>query len=119
MPCHAEKRKFQSALKRSEIHDTCPPLDEGRRVHQRRSARTSATPGGDLLEKDIRLVELELEVRNLKQQVEMLMCLVDPQDVRAATELQLRSPSNEQLRLWSQSPIIPSGLAEQQEERPW
>lgn len=119
MPRHAQMQKFRSALKRSEGHGACPTLDKGHVVHQRRTVRTSATPSGDLLEKDIRLIELEREVHNLKQQVETLMCLVDLRDVRAAAELKTKSPSNAQLRLWSQSPVIPSGLVEQQEERPW
>jgi hypothetical protein len=96
------KRRSQSDA----FHGECLPAGAMRR----RRARAIA---------DERLFRLQLDFARLKEQVAMLECLVDPEEIAAAKRLRQRRVTNEQLRKWSQEQVIPSGLAEVEEERPW
>ena len=66
-----------------------------------------------------RLYQLEREVRRLSDEVAVLRTLVDPDDVRAVEEMRANPVTNDQLRIWAQQSVIPEGLANQPEEKPW
>lgn len=66
-----------------------------------------------------RVFQLEREVRRLSDEVAMLRTIVDPDDVRAVGEMRRNPVTNDQLRIWARQSVIPDGLAEQPEEKPW
>jgi hypothetical protein len=66
-----------------------------------------------------RLIQLEHDVRRLNDEVAVLRAIVDPDDVCAAEEKRRNPVTNDQLRIWAQQSVIPDGLAERSEEKPW
>jgi hypothetical protein len=66
-----------------------------------------------------RVVQLEREVKRLSDELAILRKLIDPDDVRALERMRRNPVTNEQLRTWAKNSIIPEGLDEQPEEKPW
>lgn len=66
-----------------------------------------------------RVFQLERAVARLSDEVAVLRALVDPDDIRAVEEMQRHPVTNEQLREWARHSVIPDGLGDQPEEKPW
>jgi hypothetical protein len=66
-----------------------------------------------------RVIQLEREVQRLSDEVAVLRVLIDPEDIRALEKMRRNPVTNEQLRAWAQNSVIPDGLDDQPEEKPW
>jgi hypothetical protein len=111
-----QKRK-EGQPKPAEFAADCQPERISRRIkHDRRRA---AMPRGTAVDDRSTLIRLQRELARLKEQVAVLQDLVDPDEISAAQRLRDRHLTNEQLRIWSESQIVPEAVAEADEERPW
>jgi hypothetical protein len=66
-----------------------------------------------------RVFQLERAVARLSDEVAVLRALVDPDDTRAVEEMRRNPVTNAQLREWARHSVIPNGLGDQPEEKPW
>ncbi len=85
----------------------------------RHDRRRNASAGGASAKDRGALVRLQKELAHLKEQVAVLQNLVDPDEIAAARRLHERHLTNDQLRIWSESQMIPEEVAKAVEERPW
>lgn len=83
---------------------------------RRPEKRNRATPGGAAVGEKIALIELQEEVRWLKEAVVMLQRLVDPEDIKAAHELKLITPPTATLLEWAKDGGPPPGFIDDPEE---
>lgn len=111
-----QKRK-EGRPKPAEFPADCQPERISRRIKLER--RRAATPLGANVGDRNALRRLQEELAHLKEQVAVLQDLVDPDEISAAQRLRDRHLTIEQLRIWSESQIIPEVVAEADEERPW
>jgi hypothetical protein len=72
---------------------------------------------GHAVEKEIERAELKYEVGQLREQMQMLLSLLDPEEVAAAARVRAKAPTNAELRLWADASVAPEVLS--QEECPW
>jgi hypothetical protein len=111
------QKRRQSPLKPDEFPAACQPERIARRI--RHDKRRNASSGGASTEDRCALIRLQKELAQLKEQVAALQNLVDPDEIAAARRLHERPLTNDQLRVWSESQIIPEEVAKAVEERPW
>ncbi|MCH8216355.1 MAG: hypothetical protein IH892_06240 [Planctomycetes bacterium] len=76
----------------------------------------TSTPSGRRLERNLRIVELERQVKNLTQQMAQIISLVDPEDIHAAKRLKRISPSTTQLSVWAKQSDPPKDLADNEDD---
>lgn len=66
-----------------------------------------------------RVTVLEAEVAQLRETVQHLVMLVDPQEMQAARRLAKITPDNATLKQWVGRSSPSEDLVNQQEDRPW
>jgi hypothetical protein len=65
----------------------------------------------------IEFAELKREVGELREELRAVRALLDPEEIAAALRLRYISPSDAELKRWSEASEGPEDLVDQQEER--
>lgn len=91
--------------------DPCLDKELRHRQHAQRVTR-------DMLQ-DMRLAVMKQELSQVRKLLEMLLCLVDPVDVKAALELRDATPAEADWRAMALRSGPPPELQGVQEEKPW
>lgn len=78
--------------------------------------RSVSTPSGRKLERSLRIVELERQVKILTRQMAHIISLVDTEDLCAANRLKSISPSTTQLSVWAKQSAPPKDLADNEDD---
>jgi hypothetical protein len=112
------RQQFSHKKRLSERHNrTRPKLGNAQRVA---AVRTQVTPGGELLQKNLRIVQrqldLQYELDSLRALVHKLMA---EREQLAIDTIRTLAPKKETLRLWAAASSPPAYVTEAEEEKPW